>query len=94
MDTIEGKNLDLLLKPTPPSGKIARSPGRYARAQPGPHSTLYPNLTANRTLMGNIVFRPRTYLLFSLEYRKIETWQVTPPRDNAQTFGLAIGYLF
>jgi hypothetical protein len=60
----------------------------------GSTSTLYPNLTANRTLMGNIVFRPRTYLLFSLEYRKIETWQVMPPADKAQPLGLAIGYLF
>ena len=54
----------------------------------------YSNLVANRTVMGNIIFRPRTYLLFSLEYRAIASRQVTPPTNNSQTLGLAIGYLY
>jgi hypothetical protein len=54
----------------------------------------YSNLTANRTFLGNVIFRPRAYLLFSLEYRKITSWQVAPPTDHSQTVGLAIGYLY
>ena len=54
----------------------------------------YSSLVSNRTIMGNIVFRPRTYLLFSLEYRAIASRQVTPPTDTAHTLGLAIGYLY
>lgn len=57
-------------------------------------TTPYSNLTANRTLLGNVIFRPRSYLLFSLEYRKITSWQVAPPTDHSQTVGLAIGYLY
>jgi hypothetical protein len=57
-------------------------------------TTPYSNLTANRTLLGNVIFRPRPYLLFSLEYRKITSWQVAPPTDHSQTVGLAIGYLY
>jgi hypothetical protein len=59
-----------------------------------PTTTPYSNLTANRTFFGNVVFRPRAYLLFSLEYRKITSWQVAPPTDHSQTVGLAIGYLY
>jgi hypothetical protein len=63
-------------------------------AAAGGTPTTYSNLVANRTVMGNIIFRPRTYLLFSLEYRKITSWQVASPTSNSQALGLAIGYLY
>ncbi len=56
--------------------------------------TTYSGLVANRTLFGNLIFRPRTYLLFSLEYRRIQSWQVTPPAVSSQSIGFAIGYLY
>jgi hypothetical protein len=57
-------------------------------------SSPYSNLVANRTFLGNVIFRPRAYLLFSLEYRNITSWQVAPPTNHSQTVGLAIGYLY
>ncbi len=56
--------------------------------------TTYSGLVANRTVFGNVIYRPRTYLLFSLEYRRIESWQALPPASSSQTLGLAIGYLY
>lgn len=60
----------------------------------GVTSTMYSSLTANRTILGNVIYRPRTYLLFSLEYRKLMTWQAVSPGNRSQIFGLAIGYLY
>jgi hypothetical protein len=56
--------------------------------------TTYSRLVANRTLFGNLIYRPRTYLLFSLEYRRIESWQAAPPAVSSQALGIAIGYLY
>ncbi|MGI8770163.1 MAG: hypothetical protein ACR2JE_01870, partial [Acidobacteriaceae bacterium] len=65
---------------------------RYAGALPS--SSAYANLARNRTLLGNFIFRPKTYLLFSAEYRNIHSWPITGHVDTAQSFGLAAGYLF
>ena len=56
--------------------------------------TPYSALVANRTLFGNVIYRPRTYLLLSLEYRRIESWQAAAPAASSQNLGLAIGYLY
>ena len=68
---------------------------RQVRAAVMPRTpTPYSGLVANRTLFGNFIYRPRTYLLFSLEYRRIESWQVALPGASSQALGLAIGYLY
>jgi hypothetical protein len=54
----------------------------------------YWNLTRNRTIMENVIYRPRTYLLFSLEHRNLESWRVTMPSNQAQVWTLSAGYLF
>lgn len=64
---------------------------RYPGAMP---SNAYANLARNRTLIANFIFRPRTYLLFSAEYRNIHSWPITGQVDTAQSLGLAAGYLF
>jgi hypothetical protein len=51
-------------------------------------------LARNQTSFGNVVFRPRANFLLSGEYRKIRSWQITGPADNAGLFGLAAGYEF
>lgn len=58
------------------------------------YSTLYSSAVANRTIMSNIIFRPRTYLLLSLEYRNLSTWQAATPADHSQSIGLALGYIY
>lgn len=51
-------------------------------------------LARNQTGFGNIVFRPRSNIILSGEYRKIRSWQITGPGDDASLFGLAAGYEF
>jgi hypothetical protein len=48
----------------------------------------------NEMIFGNYIFRPRSDLLFSAEYRRLRTYEVTGPPDNAGQFGLAVGFLF
>jgi hypothetical protein len=48
----------------------------------------------NEMLFANYIFRPRSDLLFSAEYRRIRTYDVNNPASVAQQVGLAIGFLF
>lgn len=57
-------------------------------------STIYSGLARNRMTLGNIIYRPKAYLLFSMEYRKIQSWQIYSTGNDAQSLGLAIGYLY
>jgi hypothetical protein len=48
----------------------------------------------NEMIFGNYIFRPRSDLLFSAEYRRLRTYEVTGTPDSAGQFGLAVGFLF
>jgi hypothetical protein len=48
----------------------------------------------NSSVMGNIIYRPKTYLIFSPEYRHILTWPYTGPVNIANVFTLSAGYQF
>jgi hypothetical protein len=48
----------------------------------------------NQMLFVNYIFRPRSDLLFSAEYRRLRTYEITAPADSAGQVGLAIGFLF
>lgn len=54
----------------------------------------YMNLARNRTGFANVIFRPKTYLLFSAEYRNIYSWPISGQSNSNQSLGLAAGYLF
>jgi hypothetical protein len=54
----------------------------------------YINLARNRTVLANIIYRPKTYLLFSAEYRNIYSWPISGQVNTAQSLGLATGYSF
>jgi hypothetical protein len=54
----------------------------------------YTNLARNRTVLANIVYRPKTYLLFSAEYRNIYSWPIAGSVNTSQSLGLATGYSF
>jgi hypothetical protein len=54
----------------------------------------YQSLARNLTAYGNLVYRPRTYLLFSAEYRQIRSWPIAGSANVNHIFGLATGYLF
>jgi hypothetical protein len=45
-------------------------------------------------LFANYIFKPRSDLVFSVEYRRLRTYQVTGPANSAGQLGLAVGFLF
>jgi hypothetical protein len=54
----------------------------------------YQNLARNKTFFTNVIYSPSAYLLFSLEYRRIQTSPITGAGVNGNVFGLAAGYKF
>ncbi len=59
-----------------------------------PTDPLVYNLARNRTYTGNVIYSPSTYLLFSFEYRHIESVPVTGDAAISNIFGVAAGYKF
>ena len=60
------------------------------------YASTYPLEMAARSSMvfGNLVFRPKTYLILSPEYRRILSWQITGARRVANVFTFSAGYQF
>lgn len=56
--------------------------------------TMYQNLARNRTYTGNVIYSPSAYLIFSLEYRHLESSPVNGVPSGANVIGLAAGYKF
>lgn len=69
---------------------FARELRSYASSTPN----TYLNLARNRTFTGNIIFSPSSYLLFSLEYRHLDSVPVLGPSNGTNIIGLAAGYRF
>ena len=59
-----------------------------------PASYDYTAVAKNQNAMFNVIFRPRSDLLFALEYRYLDTLQVTNNKNTAGTLNLSIGVLF
>jgi hypothetical protein len=59
-----------------------------------PPGTLYQNLSRNRTFTGNVIYSPSAYLLFSLEYRHLESSPVLLPPAGSNVIGLGAGFKF
>jgi len=64
---------------------------RYAHV---PVTDPYTGLARNQTFLTNVIFRPTNSFLLSLEYRKLRSWQLISPANQAQIFGLAAGFEF
>jgi hypothetical protein len=54
----------------------------------------YLDLARNRTLTGNVIFSPSAYLLFSLEYRRLESAPVIGRPAISNIIGIGAGYKF
>ena len=54
----------------------------------------YASVAKNQNAMFNVIYRPRSDLLFALEYRYLDTLQVTNSKNTAGTLNLSIGGLF
>jgi hypothetical protein len=48
----------------------------------------------NRSVVGNLIFRPKTYLILSPEYRRLSSWRYTGPGNLANIFTLTAAYQF
>lgn len=59
-----------------------------------PANTTYQNLAKNRTFSGNVIYSPSAYLLFSLEYRRLESFPVVGNPAGSNIIGLGAGYKF
>lgn len=59
-----------------------------------PGGSVYQNLARNRTYTGNVIYSPSAYLLFSLEYRHLESSPVLGAGAGSNIIGLGAGYKF
>lgn len=59
-----------------------------------PGGPLFQNLAVNRTFTGNLIYSPSAYLLFSLEYRHLESSPVVGLPAASNVIGLGAGYKF
>ncbi len=57
-------------------------------------NVLYPGLGKNATAMSNVIYRPRSDLLFSVEYRHIVSSRLTNVQASADNIGMGVGLLF
>lgn len=57
-------------------------------------ASIYQNLARNRTYTGNVIYSPSAYLLFSLEYRRLESSPVVGLPAQSNIIGLGAGYKF
>jgi len=55
---------------------------------------MYQNLTINRTFTGNVIYSPSAYLLFSLEYRHIQSSPIAGSPAQSNVVGVGAGYKF
>jgi hypothetical protein len=59
-----------------------------------PQSYGDPTLSRNQGVFGNVIYRPRSDVLFSLEYRHIKTFSIYDTNANAGQVNLGMGVLF
>ena len=69
-------------------------PAAQLRPYAGGQSSYYLNLARNRTYTGNVIYRPSAYLLFSLEYRHLQSSPVNYYTATGDIIGIATGYRF
>jgi uncharacterized coiled-coil protein SlyX len=48
----------------------------------------------NRMAVGNLIFRPKTYIILSPEYRRVWTWPINGPAGTLDVYTLSVGYQF
>ncbi|MDQ2924808.1 MAG: hypothetical protein M3R43_04545, partial [Acidobacteriota bacterium] len=48
----------------------------------------------NKMVLANMIFKPKTYIILSPEYRRIWTWPITGRANTVDVFTLAVGYQF
>jgi hypothetical protein len=59
-----------------------------------PGGSTIQNLARNRTYTGNVIYSPSAYLLFSLEFRHLESIPIEDSPNTSNIIGLGAGYRF
>jgi len=67
---------------------------RDLRAFPTVQQTYVQSIARNRSGFVNFIYRPRSDLLFSLEYRRLQTFTIGGSSKGANHFNLGMGVLF
>jgi len=65
-----------------------------ARAAAGSQQYAGPLFVQNRSALGNVIYRPRSNLLLSAEYRHLQTFQLDSGSNDGQQVNLMMGILF
>ncbi|MBT9332362.1 cell division protein ZapB [Paracidobacterium acidisoli] len=68
--------------------------GELRDGNPMSVTSAYFYLTRNRGVGANLIFRPKSYLVFSGEYRNLRSWYIYGPAQSAGDMTLTMGYLF
>jgi hypothetical protein len=55
---------------------------------------MYQNLARNRTFTGNFIYSPSAFLMFSIEYRRLNSFSVLAAPAASNVVGLGAGYKF
>jgi hypothetical protein len=78
------------------NGVFGQDSSQASEVRRFPNAQTYfdPTLVRDRSWMGNVVYHPRSDLLFSVEYRRLRTFSLSGASENANHFNLAIGVLF
>lgn len=69
-------------------------PASQLRPFAGDATQYYLNQARNRTYTANVIYRPSAYLMFSMEYRHIQSSPVLEYTTSGDVIGLATGYRF
>ena len=48
----------------------------------------------NRALVANMIYRPKTYIILSPEYRRIWSWPINGSVNTLNVFTLSVGFQF
>ena len=64
------------------------------RSYPYDPSIRYAQLVRNQNGFVNVIYRPRSNLLFSAEYRRLQTYRLYGERETGDHINLAMGILF
>ena len=68
--------------------------GNFYGIIPSSGANPFQQYARNSSVMGNIIFRPKTYLILSPEYRHLLTWPYAGSANVANVFTLSAGYQF
>lgn len=69
-------------------------PALELRPYAGAATAYYLNLARNLTYTGNVIYTPSAYLIFSLEYRHLQSSPVNNYTSTGDVIGIATGYRF